>query len=186
MVLGEHEPAVPVDLLSKLTELLRQEAAKKKLFVYPERHRLREGCETAWSEADVCLEQPLELEIRFLVKNDEVDVFDLRSRKLQAEGDSRGGKSRVMPSPAEALFLRRCDDPPVLDQRGGAVMIERGNTKDFHPVRISIGGEASLRAGSAPPDLSNTSTLWDRIRAAARPSWKCACIGPSALSRRGK
>ncbi len=87
MVLREHEAAVPVDVLRHFSELPYEETAQKELFVDPERHRLREGGEAAWSETDVRLQQPLELEKWLFVKDYEIDVRSFYSRKLQTERD---------------------------------------------------------------------------------------------------
>ena len=44
------------------------------------------------------------------------------------------GNAGVVLLPGEALLLRGRDDPAVLDQRRGAVVIEGGNAEDAHRV----------------------------------------------------
>ncbi len=66
-----------------------------------------------------------------------IDVAHPTARFRQAIGDGAGGIAAVVFLAREPLFLGGRDDASVLDQRRGAVVIERGNAENTHapPLR---------------------------------------------------
>jgi hypothetical protein len=61
-----------------------------------------------------------------------VDVAQTRASFPQAIFDGMTRKAFVEFLAREALLLRRGHDVAILDQRGGAVVVERGDTEEPH------------------------------------------------------
>ena len=65
-----------------------------------------------------------------------VDLRKRASRLRQAIADRLHREGRVVLAAREALLLRRGDDAPVLEQRGGAVVVERRDAEDAHQKSV--------------------------------------------------
>ena len=112
-------------------QLLAQQRLLEQLLLQPQRHRHAEGAEAARREGEIGFEQPLELQERLVVEDDVVDVAELDA------GRCRGNRRSRSPGKPESCFLRvkrsSCaarDDVAVLDQRGGAVVIDRPKCRE--------------------------------------------------------
>src|ERR1700756_1653890 len=137
MMLGE-EQFVASNLFVKLLQLLAQQALLKQLFLQPQRDRHLERRKPSRRHRDIGLEQPFEFQERLVVEGDAIDIGELCARGLKAIADRVLRKRRVMFLAREALLLSGRDDKAVLDQRGGAVVIERGDAEDAHSSQKSV------------------------------------------------
>ncbi len=81
--------------------------------------------------AQVGLQDPLELEQGLVVKADVAEVARRRSR-LPSGRTPRRWRERVALVAGEALFLRRGHDLAVAQEAGGAVVVIGGNTEDVY------------------------------------------------------
>jgi hypothetical protein len=93
------------------------------LLAQPQRHGLVEGTETGRREAEISLEQPLELEKRLVVEADEVQSGRVDPRLGQAVVDGVLRKRVVVLYAREALFLGRGHDAAVHEQRRRRVVV---------------------------------------------------------------
>ena len=133
VVLGEQQLRSPSRRpASKRFSSSRSSSFWNSFSLQPERDRHAERAEAARREGEVGLEQPLELQERLVVEDDVVDVAELDAGLGQAVVDRVRGKARIVLLAGEALLLRRGDDAPVLDQRGGAVVVEGRDAEDAH------------------------------------------------------
>jgi hypothetical protein len=111
-------------------ELASQEILEKQLLAQPHRDRHAEALEAARRESEIALEKALELEERLVVEGDQVHVRETDAGFAQAVRKRLRRELRVVFPAREALLLRCRDDPAVLHQRGGAVVVERGDPQD--------------------------------------------------------
>ena len=107
-----------------------QRAIGVEFLLDPERPSLEEGAEALGSGADVRLEDALELEQRLVVEADERKVLRPDAALLQAELDGAGGEVGVSLLAREPLLRGRRDDPAILYEAGGAVVVESGDAED--------------------------------------------------------
>ncbi len=113
---------------------LEQELLEQ-LLLDPEGHGHRERGEPARGEGEIRLEEPLEFQERLVVKDDVIQLVHRDPALAEAILDGVPRKARVVLGPAEALFLGRGHDPAVVDEGGGAVVVEGGDAKDAHGSR---------------------------------------------------
>jgi hypothetical protein len=132
MVLAEQEPRLPVEFGVRGLELVGQQRLLEQLFAQPQRQRHAKRREAARAAGEIGLEQALELEERLVVEHDPVDVLELNAGLLQAIVDGEPRIAGVELLAGEALFLRGGNEPAVLDDRRGAVVIEGGEAEDAH------------------------------------------------------
>src|SRR5581483_211384 len=88
---------------------------------------------------DIGFDEAVELDERFLVEPDEVEVACREARLAQAVGDRVCRESRVVLPAREALLLRGGNDSAVLDKAGGAVVIVRRDAKDVRGHALEEG-----------------------------------------------
>src|SRR5205085_6909740 len=81
---------------------------------------------------EIVHEQPLEFQERLVVENYMVYVGKPCARGFQTVADRMHWKRRVVLLACETFFLCGGDDATVLDQRGGAVVIERRDAENAH------------------------------------------------------
>ena len=115
-------------------ELIAEHAPHKNLFLDPGEHGGEKADETAGRKRVVGLEEALEFQKGLFVKGDGRKVFEVEAGLLQNVAAGIDRKGGVVLFPSEALFLGSSDNLAVDEERGGAVVIERGNAKDrfFH------------------------------------------------------
>ena len=82
----------------------------------------------------MCPQHALELVERLLVERDIVDVVYRYAVILERGVDGIDGEFVVMLLPYEAFFFRGEDHAPVLEQRGGRVVIETGDSEYVHEL----------------------------------------------------
>src|SRR5438067_6909317 len=131
MMFGEKQSCT-IELLIDFLQLLSQQALLEQLFLQPQRNRHLEGAEAERRQRDIGLEQPLEFQERLVIEHDMVDVGKLCARGFQAIADRMHRKRWIVLLAREAFFLRGSDNATVLDQRGGAVVVEGGNAENAH------------------------------------------------------
>src|SRR5438105_1570012 len=134
MVFGEQQSLSHVLARAERANRLRNQVLQEEFFAKPHRHCHAERLEAARRERQIRLEEPLELEQRFVVERDVIDVVERISRGAQAISDGVLRKSRIVLLARESLFLRGGDNGAVIDKRGSAVVIERGYAQYFHGV----------------------------------------------------
>src|SRR5262249_51227574 len=77
-----------------------------------------------------------------------VDRFRTDARVLEGGSNRPIGESCMLLLTAEALLCRREEDVAVLDQGGGRVLVQRGDSEDSH-LRAALGRQPK----EASPDL---------------------------------
>jgi len=130
VMFGEHQPLGPVDARLQRLQVPDQRVLLEQLLLDPQRHRAAERRETLRRKRGIGFQQPLELHERLLVEGDEVDILQADPADVETGGNRMLWHARIVLLPAETLFLHGGDDAAVLDQRRGAVVIERGETED--------------------------------------------------------
>src|SRR5690349_12136225 len=131
MMLAEDEPLRDGLLRhAELRDLAREQIFEKELLPEPQRDRHAEALEAARCKSEVTLEQAFEFENRLVVERDEIHVRQAHARLAQAVGERLRREARIVLLACEALLLRGGDDPAVLHERSGAVVIERRDTDD--------------------------------------------------------
>ena len=96
---------------------------------------MRNDVKPCGTVGEVGFEQALELDEWLVVEDDAVDVLEFDAPGAQAIVDGEARIAGIEFLAGEALFLRGGNDATVLDQRCGAVVIERRETENAH-VRI--------------------------------------------------
>src|SRR5207245_805361 len=124
MVLGVKQLALVA--VQPATEV----AVHEELFRHPQGPRQAERAETLRGDAEVGLQDPLELEERLVVEPDVRQVRRPDPRCLEAVLHGVLWERRLAFPPSEALFLGSGDNLPVAQQAGGAVMVEGGDAED--------------------------------------------------------
>ena len=118
----------------------------------PERvlDRVRKRSPRARKRAQRAGEDPLELQHAALVEDHRVEIRRARARLIEAPLDGAQRKARVVLAPRQPLLLHRRDRHAVDDERGGRVVVVRGDAENLH-VRYWLVGESSRRAGNRLP-----------------------------------
>ena len=125
VMLGKEQRSLPVVFGGKVFQLTPEQRLLEELLSQPDGHGHGERAEASRGEGEVGLEEALELQERLVVEGDVVDLIEPHTRLGQAVRDGVPGKAGVVLLATEPLLLRRRDDPPVLDQRGRAIVVER-------------------------------------------------------------
>ena len=133
VVLCEEEPILPVEARVVLGELAAQQVLLKQLFPEPYGHGHPKRRESPGREAQIRLEQALELQERLVIECHVIHVPKSDVPGLEAIGDGVRRKAGVVLLAREPLLLGGREDRTVLDEDGGAVVIEGGNAEDAHP-----------------------------------------------------
>src|SRR6266851_5040754 len=95
-------------------------------------HRARKAAPGMREVAQRHRDNALELQERFFVENDRVELLWIEAALLEAPLDRRHRKVRVAFAPGEPLLLDRTDRHPV-DQKGSrGIVIVGGNAEDLH------------------------------------------------------
>ena len=132
MMLAEGQALRPVEIGLDGLELVGEQRLLKQLLPQPQRQRHAERREAARAVGEVGLQQALEFDEWFVVEDDAIDVLELDVAGVQAIVDCEPRVASIEFFPGEALFLCRGNDAAVLDQRCGAVVIERRETENAH------------------------------------------------------
>ena len=160
---------------------------RKELFLDPQRPRHAERGETARRDAQVGLKDPLELEERLVIEPHALQIRGLNAGGAETVGHGLRRERRVPLLARETLLLSRGDDLAILQQAGGAVMIEGRETEDVAwrhgyrapptpaaataPCRTVPPGQARTRAGVGASCAAAPSVCRAAIRASSsRPS----------------
>src|SRR6266571_772505 len=130
MMLGEQQPVLDVEVRPELLQFVAQQQLLKQLFLEPKRHRHAKRAEPARREGEIRLKQALEFQERLVVEGDVVELVDPHAARFEAIARGAMGKMRVVLLAAETLLLRGGQQPAVLDQTGGTVMVEGGDAED--------------------------------------------------------
>ena len=117
------------DLALVAGELLTNHGARVELLAQPHRHGLHELRDPLRRDAEVGLQDPLELEDRLVVERDRAEVGRGDPRLAQAVVDRVAREARVVLLAGEALLLGRGEDLAVAEQRGGAVVVVRADSE---------------------------------------------------------
>ncbi len=123
VVLGEQDLALVVEGVADL--LIHVE-----LVLDPQRPRLQERAEPGGHDAQVGLEDALELEKRLVVEANVCQIGRLDVRLPQTIAGRVHGERRVTLLAGEALLLRGGHDLAVPQQAGGAVVVEGRDPED--------------------------------------------------------
>jgi hypothetical protein len=107
-----------------LAQLALDHVLLEQLLANPDRDRGRERAISVRRKPDIGLQQPLELEERFLVEHHIVDLFERNCRFSQAIGDRVPRKARVLLLACEPLLLGRRYNAAIDQERGGAIVVE--------------------------------------------------------------
>src|SRR6266851_230365 len=95
-------------------------------------HRAGKGAPGMREVAQRHRQNPLELQERFFIENDRVELLRLEAALFEAPLDRRHRKVRVALAPGEPLLLDRTDRHPV-DQKGSrGIVIVGGDAEDLH------------------------------------------------------
>ena len=132
VVLAEEQLFVPPAAARYLPQLLHEQVFQKQLLPQPQRDRHAEGPVASRREAQIGLEQALELHERLVVEHHSVEIPQRDAALGQAVADGVKREARVVLLARKALFLRGGDDAAVLKQRCGAVVVERRDSEDVH------------------------------------------------------
>ena len=141
VVLEEDEaPLVcAVQAVSKLTGCVE-------LLLQPEWKPHQEELEARRGVGQVGLEDPFEFEQRLVVEDDEIELAPVDARFAKAVVDRLLGEAVVVLLAGKALFLGSRDNFSVAHERGGAVMIVRGDPENVHDLAGCWRVESSRRA----------------------------------------
>src|SRR5579864_5649122 len=120
MVFGEKELGLPIEIGSKALQILMEQTFLEKLFANPQRDGHLERTQAPWREGQISFEQTLELQERFVVKDDVVDVIERHAVLSQAVFHSVLGEPGIVFLSREPFFLGRCDDFPIAYECRGA------------------------------------------------------------------
>ena len=126
MVFGKHQAWDFVYLAIKQCGKFLTKCALQIQFVRePHRHGGDKGSETTGSVAQVGLKQALELDQRFIVKDEmgQIRAADFRFR--HAVSDRVRRKTRVVLSATKAFLLCRSDYRPITNDAGRTIVIVR-------------------------------------------------------------
>src|SRR6267142_2968034 len=125
VVLGEQD-------LPFVLELLPDQLRDPELLPQPHRHRLGEGTEPSWKCRQIGREEPLELQERLVVEPHVVQILRFDLPRLETVLDGLMGEPLIVLLPCEAFLGGRCHQASILNEAGGGVMIETGNTQNVH------------------------------------------------------
>jgi hypothetical protein len=133
VVFGEQQPMIEIVSTSGiLFQLAAKQILLEKFLPEPDRDRHLKRPKPSRRERYVSFQKALELEKRFVIKHDVVELVETDALLGQAILDRACRKRRVVLFAAEALFLSRSDDLAVPNQGCRAVVIIGGNTENSH------------------------------------------------------
>jgi len=105
------------------------------LLAEPDRHGHHERAQAAGRDAEIGLEDAVELRDGLVVEGDGVEFARVDAGLGEAVLHRVDGKARVVLLAGEPLLLRRGDDVPVRQQCRRAVVVEGRYAEDAHPWR---------------------------------------------------
>jgi hypothetical protein len=85
------------------------------------------------AQGQVGFQKAFEFDKRLVVKDNEVDIFQLDAACVQAIADRVFRIAGVELLARETLFLRGGNDAAIFDQRGCTIVVKGGNTENAHP-----------------------------------------------------
>ena len=150
VVLGVNEGLVVIAW--QFLEAFAHEARKEKLFFDPDGDGLTETSEACRSEGDVRFEKTLELEERFFVEDDVVDMRHVDALLVEAVLDGVDREGGVVFFSCEAFFLGGSRNLAVTDESSGRVVVKSGYSENVHGRRrlwkLSSGRWESVLSGA--------------------------------------
>jgi hypothetical protein len=124
VVLGEQR------LAREAVQLIQDQLSREQLLAQPHRHGGDELSQPLRRDAEILLEEPLELEQRLVVEGDVVELLEREAPLGETVGDGAGRKTGVVTLAREALLLRRRDDLAVPHQAGGRIVVVRRDAEN--------------------------------------------------------
>ena len=104
----------------------------KQLVLDPHGHGRGKAHKAPGRQGQIGLQQALEFEERFFVKNDMRQFGRGDAGLAQAILNRMAGKARIVLFAAEALFLSGGNDAALVDEAGCAVVIKGGDAQNVH------------------------------------------------------
>src|SRR5262249_9678464 len=136
VVFQEHERGTAADAPA-------QRAAREQFFLEPGWQRGAEAAQAGGRECQGGFQEALELGGRFVVEGGGIELGRPEVAGAQAVGDGVSGEAGVVFLAGKALFLGGGHHVAVHDQRGGAVVVERGDAEDGgHAGSLPAGGQS--------------------------------------------
>src|SRR5262249_29612918 len=132
VVLAESQAIIPVKVRLNRLEFAGEQRFLKQFLAQPQRQRHAKRGEAGWTQGKVRFQEAFEFDERFVVKDNEVDIFQLYPPRAQAKVDCVPRIAGVELLACEALFLRGSNDAAVLDQCSSTIMIEGRDTENAH------------------------------------------------------
>src|SRR5437762_34575 len=126
MVLGEQDSAIG----REAGKFVAYGLSQIELLAQPGGQRAQERCQTQGRNGQRRLQQPRELQNRFVIKYDRIEVRLAQVGVVEAEADCVQRKSFVVFSASEPFLLRSGDDFAVAQQDGGGIVVVSGNAQD--------------------------------------------------------
>src|ERR1700681_723374 len=131
---------------ARLCEFDADEIRHPQLFFQPDRHRFRERRKPRRCVIEVGFEQAIELENRFIVEADLIELLDGESSLFETELDGARREARIVFDASEALLLSCRDDLAVNDDARCGIVIERRDSEDSgHRTLSTTTGRAAGR-----------------------------------------
>ena len=89
----------------------------------------------------------LEFDEGLFVKDDVIEILRLDAGGLEAKLDGTFRVAGIVLLPRESLFFRCTNEPPVIDERRGRIVIETGDSEDLHASDFGGMGSAWWERG---------------------------------------
>ena len=132
VVAGVDQRTLKLLSVAGLLQTAANLAFQKELLLDPDRDSEPEAAEPRRRVCQVGFQKALELDERFLVKNDVIHVLQLATGFFEAVADRVDGKPGVVLLAGKALLLGRADNPAVFNQGSGGIVVKRGNAENLH------------------------------------------------------
>ena len=148
VVFGKHQARnLPRFAVSQRRELPLQRTLQIQFFLQPDGHGRDEGTNAVGCIAEIGFQQALELDQRFVIENDVVQVMHTDTALRQAVVDCVGGESRIMLLAGKPLFLCGRDHLAVAQQGCRAVVVVGGYPQDIG-IAHGLGSNCTVNYGS--------------------------------------
>ena len=151
-------------------EVRRDDAAHPDLFAERVLDRVGKGPPGVGKRPQRAGQDPIELPHAALVEDDGVEIGRIEPGVIQAPFDGRQRKAGVVLAPRQALFLHGADRHAVDDERGGRVVVVRGDAEDLHLQYWLVGESLALSRDRSPADrLAASRRVWPTRQTARAP-----------------